>query len=79
MFMSYVMDMCQNGLIKYQLEKDTARKIKRLDKKEEEIKQMKLEIAEDLIKENINEEVIKKVFDLTTEEVKNLMKSDTKD
>ena len=79
MFMSYVMDMCQNGLIKYQLEKDTARKIKRLDKKEEEIKQMKLEIAEDLASENINEDVIKKVLDLTTEDVKNLMKSDTKD
>lgn len=79
MFMSYVMDMCQNGLIKYQLEKDTAREIKRLDKKEEEIKQMKLEIAEDLASENINEDVIKKVLDLTTEDVKNLMKSDTKD
>lgn len=79
MFMSYVMDMCQNGLIKYQLEKDTAREIKRLDKKEEEIKQMKLEIAEGLASENINEDVIKKVLDLTTEDVKNLMKSDTKD
>lgn len=79
MFMSYVMDMCQNGLIKYQLEKDTAREIKRLDKKEEEIKQMKLEIAEDLASENINEDVIKKVLDLTTEDMKNLMKSDTKD
>ena len=79
MFMSYVMDMCQNGLIKYQLEKDTAREIKRLDKKEEEIKKMKLEIAEDLASENINEDVIKKVLDLTTEDVKNLMKSDTKD
>ena len=79
MFMSYVMDMCQNGLIKYQLEKDTARKMKRLDKKEEEIKKMKLEIAEGLASENINEDVIKKVLDLTTEDVKNLMKSDTKD
>lgn len=79
MFMSYVMDMCQNGLIKYQLEKDTVREMKRLDKKEEEIKKMKLEIAEDLASENINEDVIKKVLDLTTEDVKNLMKSDTKD
>ena len=79
MVMRYVMDMGQNGLIKYQLEKDTVREMKRLRKKEAEIKQIKLEIAEDLIKESINEEVIKKVFDLATEEVKNVMKSDTKD
>lgn len=79
MFMSYVMDMCNNGFIKYQFEKDTVREMKRLRKKEAEIKQIKLEIAEKMIQENINEDVIKKVLDLTTEDVKNLMKSDTKD
>ena len=79
MFMSYVMDMCQNGLIEYQLEKDTVREMKRLRKKEEEIKKIKLESAKKMTRENINEEVIKKVLDLTTEDVKNFMKSDTKD
>lgn len=81
LFMSFVMDMCNNDDIDYKMEKEYHRELKRnqkiYDEKEEDIKKFKLECAEKMLKENISKDTILKILDLTIEEINAIDEDDT--